>query len=84
MTQVTYFRLKLYLKPRPPLATDNPPNQTKQHVTSRQCDEVPGQRASALDDGLGCFRVANGGGQISATSLNYVLGLLSLKKLGES
>jgi hypothetical protein len=76
---VTFFS---YLKPRPPLATDDPPDQTEQHVASRQCDEVPGQRAS--DNGLGCFRVAKGGGRISATSLNYVLGLLSLKKLGES
>ncbi len=74
-----------YLKPRPPLATDNPPDQIKQLVASRQCEEVPGQRALASDNGLGCFRVARGGGGwISATFLNYVLGLLSLKKLGES
>jgi hypothetical protein len=41
---VTFFS---YLKSRPPLATDNLPDQTKQHIASRQCDEVPGQRASA-------------------------------------
>jgi hypothetical protein len=51
-----------YLKPRPPLATDNLPNQTEQHSASQQCDEVPGERALAADDGLGCFRVAKGGG----------------------
>ena len=50
-----------YFKPRPPLATDNPPDQTEQHAASGQCDEAPGERASALDDGLGCFRVAKGG-----------------------
>jgi hypothetical protein len=73
-----------YFKPRPPLATDDPPDQTEQHAVSRQCDEAPGERALALDDGLGCFRVAKGGDRISATSLNYVPGLLSPKNLGES
>ena len=73
-----------YFKPRPPLATDDPPDQTEQHAASRQCDEAPGERASASDDGLGCFRVEKGGDRISATSLNYVPGLLSPKKLGES
>ena len=73
-----------YLKSRPSLATDNPPDQTEQHAVSGQCDEVPGQRALASDNWLGCFRVAKGGGRISATSLNYVLGLLSLKNLGKS
>ena len=73
-----------YLKPRPLLATDNPPDQTEQYFVSQQCDEVPGQRVLASDHGLGCFRVAKGGGRILATSLNYVLDLLSLKKLGES
>jgi len=42
-----------YFKPRPPLATDDPPDQTEQNVTSRQCDEAPGERASASDNGLG-------------------------------
>mgnify|MGYP006195565585 FL=1 len=55
---VTFFS---YFKPRPPLATDDPPDQTEQNVASRQCDEAPGERASASDDGLGCFRVAKGG-----------------------
>jgi len=62
-----------YFKPRPLLATDDPPNQTEQHTASRQCDEAPGERASASDDGLGCFRVAKGGDRISATSLNRKL-----------
>jgi hypothetical protein len=70
-----------YFKPRPPLATDNPPDQTEQHVASRQCDEVPGEMALASDNGWGGFRVAKGGDRISATSLNYVPGLLSPKKL---
>ncbi len=82
--QVTHVTFLSYFKPRPPLATDDPPGQTEQHVASRQCDEAPGERASTSDDGLGCFRVAKGGDQISATSLNYVPGLLSPKKLGES
>ncbi len=56
---VTFFS---YLKPRPPLATDDPPDRTEQHDTSQQCDEVPGQRALASDDRFGCFRVAKGGG----------------------
>ena len=51
-----------YLKPRPPLATDDLPDQTEQYVASRQCDEVPGERVSVSNDGLGCFRVAKGGG----------------------
>ena len=44
-----------YFKPRPPLATDDPPDQTEQNVASRQCDEAPGERASASDNGLGQF-----------------------------
>ena len=60
-TRVTHVTFFSYLKPRPPLATDNPPDQTEQHVASRQCDEAPGGRALASDDGLGCFRVAKGG-----------------------
>jgi len=49
---VTFFS---YFKPRPPLATDDPPDQTEQNVASRQCDEAPGERASASDNGLGQF-----------------------------
>ncbi len=73
-----------YFKPRPLLATDNPPDLTEQHVASQQCDKAPGERALALDDGLGYFRASKGGDRISATSLNYVPGLLSPKKLDES
>ncbi len=81
VTHVTFFS---YFKPRPPLATDDPPDQTEQHVASPQCDEAPGERASTSDNGLVRFRVARGGDRISATSLNYIPGLLSPKKLGES
>ena len=49
---VTFFS---YFKPRPPLATDDPPDQTEQNVASRQCDEAPGERVSASDNGLGQF-----------------------------
>jgi len=49
---VTFFS---YFKPRPPLTTDDPPDQTEQIVASRQCDEAPGERASASDNGLGQF-----------------------------
>jgi len=52
MEWVTFFS---YFKPRPPLATDDPPDQTEQNVTSRQCDEAPGERGSASDNGLGQF-----------------------------
>jgi hypothetical protein len=45
----------LDFKPRPPLATDDPPDQTEQNVTSRQCDEAPGVRVSVSDNGLGQF-----------------------------
>ena len=54
-----------YLKHRQPLSTDGPPIQTEQHVASRQCDEVPGQRVLVSDNGLGCFRVARGGGGVA-------------------
>ena len=55
---VTFFS---YLKPRPLIATGNPPNQIKQHDASRQCDEAPGERVPASDNGLAYFRVAKGG-----------------------
>jgi len=49
---VTFFS---YFKPRPPLTTDDTPDQTKQNVASRQCDEAPGERGSASDNGMGQF-----------------------------
>ncbi len=43
---------------------------------------VKGRRHRTM--GWGSFRVAKGGDRILAASLNYVPGLLSPKKLGES
>jgi hypothetical protein len=74
----------IYLEPRPPLATDNLPDQTKQQILSRQCAEASGGRTLPSNDGLGLIRVAKGGSRILATSLNYVLGLLRIILLGKS
>jgi len=61
---VTYFS---YLKPRPPLATVDPPDQTEWHVASRQCAEASGRRVSSSRDSKGSISAANGGERIFVT-----------------
>ena len=63
MTQVAVTFLN-YLERRPPLATDDPPNQTEQHVTRRQCAGATGQRASPSHNRWGSTKAMRGGGRL--------------------
>ena len=56
---VTFFS---NLELRPPLVTDNLPDQIEAHVVSRQCAEVSGRRALPFRNDMGLIKAASGGG----------------------
>ena len=53
-----------YLELRPPLATDDTPDQTEQHVVSGQCAGATGQRATSLHDWVGVNQSNDVGGGV--------------------
>ena len=69
-----------YLELRPPLATDDPPDQTEQHVVSGQCAGATGQRASSLHDWVGVNQSNDVGGGSDYCYIRYLAtGILCLK-----
>jgi hypothetical protein len=73
-----------YFKPRPRSPQTTRPTKPSKTLRADSVTRrlVKGRRRRTM--GWGSFRVAKGGDRISAKSLNYIPGLLSPKKLGES